>query len=70
MKTDDKTAPGSPAGRAGDTLDARYGKIGISAVAAAMRYQGEARNPDSPPSARADAAPAGSPPRRRSILAA
>jgi len=26
-------------------LDARYGKIGISAVAAAIRYQGEARNP-------------------------
>lgn len=28
-------------------LDRRYGKIGISAVAAAMRFQGEARNPDS-----------------------
>ena len=26
-------------------LDARYGKIGISAVAAAVRYQGEAKNP-------------------------
>jgi hypothetical protein len=25
-------------------LDSRYGKIGISAVAAAMRYQGEPRN--------------------------
>ena len=26
-------------------LGARYGKIGISAVAAAVRYKGEARNP-------------------------
>ena len=26
-------------------LDARFGKIGISAVAAAVRYQGEAKNP-------------------------
>jgi hypothetical protein len=26
-------------------LDARYGEIGISAVAAAVRYKGEARNP-------------------------
>ena len=26
-------------------LDARYGKIGISAVAAAVRYQSESRNP-------------------------
>jgi hypothetical protein len=26
-------------------LDARYLQIGISAVAAAVRYQGEARNP-------------------------
>lgn len=25
-------------------LDSRYGKIGISAVAAAMRYQSESRN--------------------------
>ena len=28
-------------------IDRRYGKIGISAVAAAMRYQGETRNTDS-----------------------
>lgn len=28
-------------------IDRRYGKIGISAVAAAMRFQGETRNPDS-----------------------
>ena len=26
-------------------LDARYGKIGISAVAAALRYPSEAKNP-------------------------
>jgi hypothetical protein len=26
-------------------LDVRYGKIGISAVAAAMRYQGDAKDP-------------------------
>jgi hypothetical protein len=26
-------------------LEARYGEIGISAVAAAVRYKGEARNP-------------------------
>ena len=26
-------------------LDARFGKIGISAVAAAVRYQGDAKNP-------------------------
>jgi len=26
-------------------LDARYGKIGISAVAAALRYCGETKNP-------------------------
>jgi hypothetical protein len=26
-------------------LDARYGKIGISAVAAALRYRGDAKNP-------------------------
>jgi hypothetical protein len=27
-------------------LEVRYGKIGISAVAAAMRYQGEATTPE------------------------
>lgn len=26
-------------------LDARYGKIGISAVAAALRYNGDSKNP-------------------------
>ena len=29
---------------AGPALDARYGQIGISAVAAAVRYQGHAKN--------------------------
>jgi hypothetical protein len=29
----------------GSELDLRYGQIGISAVAAAVRYQGESRNP-------------------------
>jgi hypothetical protein len=33
-------------------LDRRYGQIGISAVAAAVRYQGEARNPVHAPPAR------------------
>ena len=27
------------------SLDSRYGRIGISAVAAAVRYQSEAKNP-------------------------
>jgi hypothetical protein len=27
------------------TLDQRYGRIGISAVAAAVRYQGSSKNP-------------------------
>jgi hypothetical protein len=31
--------------RAGTALAGRYGKIGISAVAAAVRYQGSAKNP-------------------------
>jgi hypothetical protein len=30
--------------RQNNTLDDRYGKIGISAVAAAIRHQGELRN--------------------------
>jgi hypothetical protein len=30
--------------RQNNTLDDRYGKIGISAVAAAVRHQGELRN--------------------------
>jgi hypothetical protein len=39
MRTDDRKVPGTAA------LDSRYGQIGISAVAAAVRYQGEAKNP-------------------------
>lgn len=41
-QTTDKTT--SFAGE-GTTLDCRYGQIGISAVAAALRYQGAAKNP-------------------------
>ena len=41
-KTDQKTAStGVESGK----LDYRYGQIGISAVAAAVRYQGSAKNP-------------------------
>ena len=32
-------------------LDTRFGKIGISAVAAALRYQSEAKNPAYAPAA-------------------
>ena len=32
-------------------LDARFGKIGISAVAAALRYQSDAKNPAYAPAA-------------------
>lgn len=32
-------------------LDSRYGQIGISAVAAAVRYQGAAKNPAYAPAA-------------------
>jgi hypothetical protein len=37
--------PTSEQRRERSELDARYGKIGISAVAAAVRYQSEPRNP-------------------------
>jgi hypothetical protein len=33
--------------REAQNLEVRYGKIGISAVAAAMRYQGDAGTPES-----------------------
>jgi len=36
-------------------LDARFGKIGISAVAAALRYQSEAKNPAYAPAAEPEA---------------
>ena len=35
-------------------LDARFGKIGISAVAAAVRYLGEVKNPAYAPAHRRD----------------
>ena len=31
--------------RQADNLDSRYGEIGISAVAAALQYQSDAKNP-------------------------
>jgi hypothetical protein len=43
-----RQAPQS-ARRAEPDLDSRYGEIGISAVAAALRYQGEVRNPADAP---------------------
>jgi hypothetical protein len=36
------------------SLDHRYGKIGISAVAAALRYQSEAKKPADAPAAPRD----------------
>ena len=36
------------------THDPRFGKIGISAVAAAMRYQGEIKNPAYAPAKQPD----------------
>jgi hypothetical protein len=36
-------------------LDARYGKIGISAVAAALRYRSDAKNPVYAPAVPANA---------------
>jgi len=52
-KTADKTAdmtasqnaPAKRSGAAADATVALYGQIGISAVAAAARYQGDAKNP-------------------------
>mgnify|MGYP003449807755 CR=1 FL=1 len=40
-----KNAAPSTAQRKGEDLDGRYGKIGISAVAAALPYQSDAKNP-------------------------
>jgi hypothetical protein len=37
-----------------EALDGRYGKIGISAVAAAVRYQSDAKNPAYAPTAMQD----------------
>lgn len=38
-------AQSTPAAEPGTALDRRYGQIGISAVAAAVRYQGGGKNP-------------------------
>ena len=43
-KTKQNTA-GKPANQSTAPLDRCYGQIGISAVAAAARYQGSAKNP-------------------------
>jgi hypothetical protein len=45
-----RRGPGKPDGEH-TALDLRYGQIGISAVAAAARYQGEAKNPAYAPAA-------------------
>jgi hypothetical protein len=41
-----KTVAPSNAQRKGEDLDGRYGKIGIPAVAAALPYQSNAKNPN------------------------
>jgi hypothetical protein len=60
MKNVTATTAKNTAEKAGETarfandrtsLDCRYGKIGISAVAAAVRYQGAAKNPAYAPAA-------------------
>lgn len=40
-----KRVAGASAQRAGENLDRRYGKIGISAVVAALPYQSATKNP-------------------------
>jgi len=44
-KTAQRTEKTSSFANDGTALDRRYGQIGISAVAAAVRYQGTAKNP-------------------------
>jgi hypothetical protein len=48
METEMKSTKMAPSTRSREAqnLEVRYGKIGISAVAAAMRYQGEATTPE------------------------
>jgi hypothetical protein len=53
MKSTKIAQPNQSARREAQDLDVRYGQIGISAVAAAMRYQGDAKT------AKADAKTAG-----------
>jgi len=52
--TNKKTAAGfNQNGRRSEpNLDSRYGEIGISAVAAALRYQSEVKNPAYAPAVR------------------
>ena len=40
-----QTAAATKPKRGDENLDGRYGKIGISAVAAALQYQSDAKNP-------------------------
>jgi len=44
-----KSAAPSQAQQKGEDLDGRYGKIGIPAVAAALPYQSDAKNPNYAP---------------------
>lgn len=44
-KNDQITQEAAPVSGDNTQLDRRYGEIGIPAVAAAVRYQGEAKNP-------------------------
>jgi hypothetical protein len=44
-KTDKKITEDRQVSGESSKLDRRYGQIGISAVAAAVRYQGSAKNP-------------------------
>ncbi len=44
-KTTQRTDNTATLAGGGTALDGRYGQIGISAVAAAVRYQGAAKNP-------------------------
>jgi len=46
MKSTKATRSTEAAGREAQNLEVRYGKIGISAVVAAMRYRSDARPPE------------------------
>jgi hypothetical protein len=45
MKLNDKTQAHQPSSAEVSSLDRRYRKIGIPAVAAAVRYQSDSKNP-------------------------
>jgi hypothetical protein len=49
MKSANDTDSARGSVRSDQDLDGQYGKIGISAVAAAMRFQSEPRNPVNTP---------------------